>query len=79
MTALSHAPVAGTIGILTLAIWLHLYFGRGWFWRVKKLDADELRIGQPDVWPTIVAVVPARNEAETIGDVVRSLMTQDYP
>jgi hopene-associated glycosyltransferase HpnB len=79
MTALSHAPVAGTIGILTLAIWLHLFFGRGWFWRVKKLDADELHIDQPDVWPTIVAVVPARNEAETIGDVVRSLMTQDYP
>ena len=79
MTALSYAPVAGTIGILTVAIWLHLFFGRGWFWRVKKLDADELRIDPPDVWPTIVAVVPARNEAETIGDVVRSLVTQDYP
>ncbi|MHB8502451.1 MAG: glycosyltransferase [Candidatus Acidiferrales bacterium] len=79
MTALSHAPVAGTIGIITLAIWLHLFFGRGWFWRVRKLDADEVRIEPPENWPKIVAVVPARNEAETIGEVVTSLAKQDYP
>jgi hopene-associated glycosyltransferase HpnB len=79
MTVLSHVPVAGTIGIITLAIWLHLFFGRGWFWRAQIFDADKIRIEPPDVWPRIVAVVPARNEAETIGEVVTSLVQQNYP
>ena len=79
MTAFTHASVAGTIGIITLAIWLHLFFGRGWFWQVNKLNADGVRIEPPDDWPKIVAVVPARNEAETIGEVFASLLKQDYP
>lgn len=79
MTSLSHAFVAGTIGIITLAIWLHLFFGRGWFWRVKKFNADGVSIAPLDVWPKIVAIVPARNEANTIGEVVTSLVNQDYP
>lgn len=79
MTALSHVSAAGTIGILALAIWLHLFFGRAWFWRVKKFDADGIQIEPPDIWPKIVAIVPARNEAETIGEVVASLLKQDYP
>ena len=31
------------------------------------------------VWPRVVAVVPARNEAETIADSIGSLLRQDYP
>ncbi|MGC1415043.1 MAG: glycosyltransferase [Candidatus Acidiferrum sp.] len=79
MMALTHVSVVGTIGIITLAIWLHLFFGRGWFWRVKKFDADGIQIDPPRMWPKIVAVVPARNEAVTIGDVISSLVKQDYP
>ncbi|MGB7280659.1 MAG: glycosyltransferase [Candidatus Acidiferrum sp.] len=79
MTALPHVPVAGIIGIITLAIWLHLFFGRGWFWRVYKFNADGAPIAPPAVWPRIVAVVPARNEAETIGETVASLAKQEYP
>lgn len=79
MTALSQVTVAGTIGIITLAIWLHLFFGRAWFWRVKKFAADGIQIDPPGRWPKIVAVVPARDEAETIGEVVASLVKQDYP
>ena len=79
MTVLSHAPLAGTIGIITLAIWLHLFFGRGWFWRVKKFDADHSAGEAPAEWPSVIAVIPARNEAETIGQVVFGLLRQDYP
>ncbi|HXJ05646.1 MAG TPA: glycosyltransferase [Candidatus Acidoferrum sp.] len=79
MTALFHPHWTDILGIVTLAIWLHLFFGRGSFWRVKKLDADNDRIDLPDVWPKIVAIIPARNEAETIGKVVASLVNQDYP
>jgi hopene-associated glycosyltransferase HpnB len=69
----------GFVGIVVLGIWLHLFFGRGWFWRVKRADADGERAAPPNEWPTVVAVVPARNEAETIARVVTSLVHQNYP
>ena len=79
MTALFHPHWTDILGIGTLAIWLHLFFGRGWFWRVKNFDADKDCINPLDVWPKIVAVIPARNEAQTIGEVVASLVKQEYP
>lgn len=79
MTAFFHPHWPNLLGIITLAIWLHLLFGRGWFWRVQKLRADDGRIQPPDSWPKIVAVVPARNEEATIGKAVASLVSQDYP
>ncbi|MGB8473297.1 MAG: glycosyltransferase [Candidatus Acidiferrum sp.] len=71
--------MAGTIGIITLGIWLHLFFGRGWFWRVSKLNADQSALETPGEWPSVSAVIPARNEAETIGQVVASIARQNYP
>src|SRR5580704_2902697 len=79
MTPLFHPHIANLLGIITLGIWLHLFFGRGWFWRVRRLDADGEPDEAPQPWPRVVAVVPARNEAETIGRVVTSLVLQDYP
>jgi hopene-associated glycosyltransferase HpnB len=79
MTALFHPYWTDILGIVTLAIWLHLFFGRGWFWRVKNLVADADCSKPQDVFPKIIAVVPARNEAETIGETVTSLVNQDYP
>ena len=79
MTEPFHPHVTNVLGIITLAIWLHLFFGRGWFWRVRKLDADRAEAEKLSVWPTVVAIVPARNEAETIGPVVTGLVQQDYP
>jgi hopene-associated glycosyltransferase HpnB len=79
MTALFHPQWPNLLGIITLAIWLHLFFGRGWFWRVKRLCADDGRFQLPRSWPKIVAVVPARNEAATIGKAVASLVSQEYP
>jgi hopene-associated glycosyltransferase HpnB len=79
MTALFHPHWPNLLGIITLAIWLHLFFGRGWFWRVKRLCADDGRFQLPGSWPKIVAIVPARNEAATIGKAVASLVSQEYP
>jgi hopene-associated glycosyltransferase HpnB len=78
MTQLFHPHIANVLGIIALAIWLHLFFGRGWFWRVGKLNADRAITETLSTWPSVVAVVPARNEAETIEQVVTSLMRQDY-
>jgi hopene-associated glycosyltransferase HpnB len=79
MTPLFHPHIANVLGIITLAIWLHLFFGRGWFWRVRKVDAEGAAEYALTEWPNVVAIVPARNEAETIGLVVTSLLEQDYP
>ena len=79
MTALFHPHWTDILGIVTLAIWLHLFFGRGRFWRVRNFDADKDRVDPLDVWPNVVAVIPARNEAQTIGEVVASLVEQEYP
>jgi hopene-associated glycosyltransferase HpnB len=69
----------GLLGIVVLGIWLHLFFGRGWFWRVKKADADKQGTEPPTEWPIVAAVVPARDEAETIARVMLSLLHQNYP
>ena len=79
MTELFHPHVTNALGIIALAIWLHLFFGRGWFWRVRKVDADR---GAGEIlgeWPSVIAMVPARNESETIERVVTGLVQQDYP
>jgi hopene-associated glycosyltransferase HpnB len=78
MTQLFHPHIANIIGIIALAIWLHLFFGHGWFWRVGKLNADSAMGGALNKWPSVVAVIPARNEAETIERAVTSLVRQDY-
>lgn len=78
MTQLFHPHFANVLGIIALGIWLHLFFGRGWFWRVRKLDADRAADETLSKWPSVVAVVPARNEAETIGRIVSDLAKQDY-
>lgn len=60
----------------SFAAWLFLLRFRHGFWR-----ADQ-RLGDPPAparWPAVTAVIPARDEAATIGRVVRGLLAQHYP
>lgn len=68
-----------SIAILTLAIWLYLAIARGSFWRLRPFDDDIAQHESPSTWPSVVAIVPARNEAHTISQSVRSLLQQNYP
>ncbi len=62
---------------LSLLIWLHLVFFRGRFWRADQRLAAP---GDPARRrPPVVAVVPARDEADVIGPAVAGLLLQDYP
>jgi hopene-associated glycosyltransferase HpnB len=67
------------VGAISLAIWIYLVFARGWFWRLRAFDNDQTIVAPLNRWPRIIAVVPARNEAETIGRAVAALVRQDYP
>jgi hopene-associated glycosyltransferase HpnB len=66
------------LGGLALAIWLYLLIGRGGFWLCREHDGREGAF-QPERWPSVVAVVPARNEADVIGQSLQSLLRQAYP
>jgi hopene-associated glycosyltransferase HpnB len=62
---------------LPFAIWIGLILFRGNFWRSDQITSDEAK--DLDTWPNITAVIPARNEAPSIGATVETLLAQDYP
>ncbi len=63
--------------VISAIAWFYLIFLHGGFWR----DGPYLstNIPAPRDWPSVVAVVPARNEAETIAATLTALAAQDYP
>ena len=64
------------IATIPLAVWVYLFFLRGSFWQLQE---DKTEPESLDRWPRVVAIVPARNEADTIARCVASLAKQDYP
>jgi hopene-associated glycosyltransferase HpnB len=71
------------ISLIPLAIWAYLLFARGCFWLCGERDdtaaaANTVR-NEVDAWPSVVAIIPARDEADMIGRSVGSLLRQDYP
>ncbi|MDP9341184.1 MAG: glycosyltransferase [Actinomycetota bacterium] len=70
MTVLAGLAVAG------LAAWLYLLVGHGLFWRT---DQRLPFASDPPVWPEVVAIVPARNEASVLPLTLPTLLGQDYP
>jgi hopene-associated glycosyltransferase HpnB len=59
---------------LSLAIWIYLLLGRGFFW----LAREPAPAPTPARWPSVIAIVPARNEAGVVGEAISSLLRQDY-
>src|SRR3974390_988706 len=59
-----------------LTVWLYLIAARGGFWL-----ASERATGgpAPATWPAVTAVIPARDEAQGVGETIASLLAQDYP
>ncbi|MFQ6016815.1 MAG: glycosyltransferase [Kiloniellaceae bacterium] len=62
---------------VSLVVWLYLVFLRGGFWRAGERLGEDGPARSP--WPGVVALVPARDEAEVIGRSLTSLLSQDYP
>jgi hopene-associated glycosyltransferase HpnB len=63
---------------LPLAIWAYLIAFRGGFWLAAERD-DRDQPPDPQTWPAVTAVVPARDEADVIARSIGSLLSQDYP
>ncbi len=64
-----------------LVAWIVLLSLRGGYWRVRPLldSAPVVPGAQRAEWPSVAAVIPARNEAAVIGDVLPTVLVQDYP
>lgn len=63
--------------LLSLAIWVGLIGWRGQFWQAdQRLEGQATEL---EVWPSICAVIPARNEADLLPTTLLSLLMQDYP
>ncbi|MEO5865981.1 MAG: glycosyltransferase [Sphingomonas sp.] len=69
---------AAVIGTVTLVIWIGLLVVRDGFWLARERDTRAVP-ADPAAWPDVVAVVPARDEAEVISRSIGSLVAQDYP
>jgi hopene-associated glycosyltransferase HpnB len=67
--------MATVIGAATVAIWLYLLFFRGGFWCLPYRPSP---IAATVGGRSIVAVIPARDEAAVVGPAVASLLAQDY-
>jgi len=65
--------------IVSCVVWIYLLIGRGGFWRAAERDDTVIAtIAETIDWPSVVAVIPARDEAGVIGETVASLLRQDY-
>jgi hopene-associated glycosyltransferase HpnB len=62
------------LALLSLGIWLYLCVAHGGFWR----STPELTPSMPAHTPDVDILVPARDEAQTIGPVIASLTSQQY-
>lgn len=61
---------------LAFAAWLYLVFAHGRFWLGdQRLDG---RAPAPARWPDVVAVVPARDEAELVPRTLAAMLGQEY-
>jgi hopene-associated glycosyltransferase HpnB len=65
-------------GVVTLLIWLGLVTAHDGFWLTRERDTRDVPPPPVD-WPAVVAVVPARDEAEVIAQSIGGLLAQDYP
>ena len=63
--------------LLSFAIWIYLLVARGGFWLAR--ERTEANLPAPQTWPSVTAVVPARDEADVIATSIGSLLAQDYP
>jgi hopene-associated glycosyltransferase HpnB len=75
---------SGVLGLaiacaVSAAAWVYLVAAHGSFWRTgERLPPRRAGTGRAP-WPAVVAVVPARNEADSLPATLPALLAQDYP
>jgi hopene-associated glycosyltransferase HpnB len=70
--------VFGIVCLISAAAWLYLLLAHGGFWLTSQRLPPAEGPGPAD-WPAVAAVVPARNEAESLPVTLPALLAQAYP
>jgi hopene-associated glycosyltransferase HpnB len=70
--------VVAAAGLAAVA-WAYLLVCHGMFWRTDQRLPALSRSSEPASWPSVTAVIPARNEAAVLPTSLPSLLRQDYP
>jgi hopene-associated glycosyltransferase HpnB len=65
--------------VLAAAAWVYLLAGHGGFWRTDVRLPGRPGSPSPQPWPSVIAVVPARDEAAILPETLPTLLAQDYP
>jgi hopene-associated glycosyltransferase HpnB len=80
------SPYFAAAAALSAIVWLYLLIGHGRFWLADQrlpASADSTppsAARSPDgAWPLVIAVVPARDEADVLPLTLPALLRQDYP
>ena len=70
-------------GAVSAAAWVYLVAAHGGFWRtgqqLPRRPRKATSTAGHDQWPAVVAVVPARNEADSLPGTLPALLAQEYP
>ncbi len=70
-------PLLSRLATASAVAWAYLVVGHGDFWLASpRLPADP---PEPDYWPSVGVVVPARDEAAVLPETLPTLLAQDYP
>jgi hopene-associated glycosyltransferase HpnB len=79
ITVCHAVPVPILVAVCTLAAitWVYLLVGHGGYWRTGQRLPPAA--ADPAAWPSVAAVVPARNEATELPGTLPALLGQDYP
>jgi hopene-associated glycosyltransferase HpnB len=64
------------LALLPVLIWLYLLLARGSFWRLGRLQSTDTAARGASA--RVVAIIPARNEADVVGLAVQSLLAQRF-
>jgi hopene-associated glycosyltransferase HpnB len=64
--------------VLAAAAWVYLLVGHGGFWRTSIRLPGWAGAADPAAWPSVTAVVPARNEAAILPETLPTLLAQGY-
>jgi len=71
--------LAGACVVAALA-WVYLLAAHGGYWRTHcRLPGGEHAGAVAGGWPSVVAVIPARDEADMLPETLPSLLDQEYP
>ena len=70
-------PLLGRLATASALAWAYLVVGHGGYWLASpRLPAQA---PEPDHWPSVGVVVPARDEAAVLPETLHTLLAQDYP